>query len=73
MTDETQNEFDSFVAQWSGAQRDEGRQNAADDDGRRGSSTEGEGHQGLEGEGQGRESVKGKAIRKITWSMRFLP
>lgn len=73
MTDETQNEFDSLTGQWPGAQRGERLQNSADDDGRRGSSIEGEGNQGLEGEGQGKESLKGKVIRKIAWSMRFLP
>ena len=73
MTDETQNEFDSLTGQWPGAQRGEGMQSTADDGGGRGSSNEGEGNQGLEGEGQGKESLKGKVIRKIAWSMRFLP
>ena len=73
MIDETQNEFDSLVSPRPGAQRGEEPRNTSNDEDRRDAGSESGGDPQSDGGGQGRESLKTKVIRKVAWSMRFLP
>jgi hypothetical protein len=73
MTDEIEKESDSLGDQMPGTQRGEGSQTNSEDESRPGANPEGE---GVQQSGAGGPTGKGpmaKIVRKIAWSMRFLP
>ena len=73
MSNEIENQSDSLGDQMPGTERGEGPQNAADGEGRPGTSPEGDGSQRSGAGGQEGAGPVAKIVRKIAWSMRFLP
>ena len=73
MSNETQNHSDSLGDQTPGSQRGDGAQIDTYGEGQPGASPEGDGGQGSGTGDSVRAGPPAKIVRKIPWSMRFLP